>query len=381
MPLGWGCRLVKRGKILFWSGLVIIVGGLAVAVQIPFFYLRSHVQGQHLLNEAKNMLATPADPNDGGGGSSNPTMAQNVRLASTWTLGTVQPDTLVGGIRIPAIHVEAPMLQGTDDAELDVGAGHLTTSVWPGENGTSVIAAHNATWFRHVDKLKPGDLIQVWTKAGEATFAVTKSEVVQTGTPVANTPTPSIVLEACYPLDALYLTPYRYLVSAKWVKTDKTAGQSNPSFSTQGVIYHGVVPQDLLHEGVTLSANSLPMGSLQFTGTPTASYTQSQSPLSASSTLVQLYLAWVHASVDKSQADLKALGVTTVNNPLWGADLSGISYDSRFDVTLDVAGDLLRSATGSTIFVIDSKRYQVTVRAAIDANAVMRMTSVTVDPL
>jgi sortase A len=371
--------VVKRGRILFWSGLGIMVGGLAIAVQIPFFYLRSHVQGEHLLNQAKNMLATPLSPD--GGGQSGPATAQNVGLANTWTLGTVQPDTLVGGIRIPAIHVEAPMLQGTDDAELDVGAGHLTTSVWPGENGTSVIAAHNATWFRHVDKLKPGDLVQVWTKAGFVTFAVTKSEVVQTGTPVSDTATPSLVLEACYPLDALYLTPYRYLVSAKWVKTDKTGGPSNPSLNAQGVLYHGEVPQDLLREGVTLSANSLPMGSLQFTGTPTADYTQSQSPLSASSTLVQLYLAWVHASVDKSQPDLGALGATPANNPLWGATLSGISYDSRFDVTLDVAGDQLRTATGSTIFVVSSKRYQVTVKAAVDANEVMRMTSLTVVPL
>lgn len=343
------------------------------------------------------MLNNQGIANADGQSGGSPAATQPVLLGGTWMLSAVAPDTLIGGIRIPTIGVEAPLLQGTDDPELDVGAGHLVTSAWPGQNGTSVIAAHNATWFRHIDRLHAGDAIQVWTKQGLATFKVTQSQVVHTGDPIANTTSSSLILEACYPLNALYLTPYRYLVMGNWVSTQGAGASTDMVTDSHDTLYHAEVPQDLISEGLTLTTNTLPMGSLGFTGHPTDTYTQSRSPLSASSTLTQLYLAWVHACSDRNDRDLWALSPPSlkVKNPrlddggdspqstldssvLYGVPLQSILYDDRFDVTLDVDGNVLRSATGSTILDVHGEKYRVTVNASLDDQHVMHLSNFTI---
>ena len=44
----------------------------------------------------------------------------------------VAPDAVQGVISIPKLGIQAPVLQGTDDAELNVGVGHDPDAVWPG---------------------------------------------------------------------------------------------------------------------------------------------------------------------------------------------------------------------------------------------------------
>ena len=206
-----------------------------------------------------------------------------------------------------------------------------------------MIAAHNATWFRHIDQLKKGSAIEVKTDYGEFLFHVTGSKIVHTGEPVYNTPQQSIVLEACYPLNALYLTPYRYLVFAKMDETGKWKNTQQQSAAT---IYKAAIPQHLRSEGLTLSTNTLPMGTMKYTDQPSKVYTESPSPLSASNALVQSYLAWLHASSNKELDALQSLIPFYQKDSFFGTALSQISYDSSFDEILDVYNGKLRSITG-----------------------------------
>lgn len=121
---------------------------------------------------------------------------------------------LIGRVVIPSLDLTAPLIQGTSLGILAHAAGHLTGSVLPGQTGTAVIAAHDVTYFHHIDALKPGQTIEVTTSQGYFTYKVTGHQVVTVGTNVANTYYPSLVLETCYPLNALTLVNHRYLVSA-----------------------------------------------------------------------------------------------------------------------------------------------------------------------
>lgn len=74
---------------------------------------------------------------------------------------------IMGYVSIPAIQVELPIYHGTDDAVLDVGAGHLEGTSLPvgGENTHAVISAHrglpSAKLFTNLDKLVVGDVFTI----------------------------------------------------------------------------------------------------------------------------------------------------------------------------------------------------------------------------
>lgn len=65
-------------------------------------------------------------------------------------------------IQIPAIRVDAPVVQGDGWEQLKKGVAQHLGTVDPGENGNIVLSGHNDIFgevFRDLDRLKPGDEI------------------------------------------------------------------------------------------------------------------------------------------------------------------------------------------------------------------------------
>ncbi len=90
----------------------------------------------------------------------------------------VQPGQLSGILTIPALDLQAPVEEGTDDQELNVAVGHDPQSVWPGVDGAAVFLAHDVSYFVHLDALKPGDTIIYATACNTVTFRVSGHQVV-----------------------------------------------------------------------------------------------------------------------------------------------------------------------------------------------------------
>lgn len=107
-------------------------------------------------------------------------------------------------IQIPAIGVDAPIVQGDNWEQLKKGVGqHLGTGT-PGELGNVVLSAHNdfaGEIFRHLDDLVPGDPIILMTAAQQFTYIVTNSLIVDPlqVEVMAPTPTATVTLISCYP--------------------------------------------------------------------------------------------------------------------------------------------------------------------------------------
>ncbi|HIE58255.1 MAG TPA: class D sortase [Anaerolineales bacterium] len=107
-------------------------------------------------------------------------------------------------IQIPAISVDAPVVQGDGPAQLKKGVGQNITSANPGEIGNVILSAHNDVYgeiFRYLEKLKPGDEIILHTNQRAYTYVVTNTEVVEpTDVQVMNqTSEPMVTLISCYP--------------------------------------------------------------------------------------------------------------------------------------------------------------------------------------
>lgn len=119
-------------------------------------------------------------------------------------------------LEIPKIHLEVPVLDGTDDLTLNRAVGRIAGTAWPPGQGNIGIAGHRDGFFRGLKNLKVGDTIELRTLSGARTYVVDRIQIVdphdvqvlQTGS------VPSLTLVTCYPFYFIGSAPQRYIVSA-----------------------------------------------------------------------------------------------------------------------------------------------------------------------
>jgi sortase A len=107
-------------------------------------------------------------------------------------------------IVIPAINVDAVIVQGDDWEQLKKGVGQHIGSADPGQTGNLVLSAHNDIYgeiFRHLDQLQPGDEVQVYTAREIFTYLIGETRLVPPTEVSVLAPTPhsSVTLISCYP--------------------------------------------------------------------------------------------------------------------------------------------------------------------------------------
>lgn len=107
-------------------------------------------------------------------------------------------------IRIPAVSVDAPILQGDDWETLKNGVGMSLYSSAPGDKGNLILSGHNDIFgqvFRDLDQLDTGDEVIVLTEKNSYTYVIQAKEVVDPAQVevMAQTDDASITLISCYP--------------------------------------------------------------------------------------------------------------------------------------------------------------------------------------
>jgi sortase A len=107
-------------------------------------------------------------------------------------------------LQIPALKIDAPIVQGDGWEQLKKGVGQHIGSTNPGEQGNLVLSAHNDIFgeiFRDLDRLRPGDLVIVFTNQRSYTYIVVDTKVVSPNAVeyIAPTVQPTVTLISCYP--------------------------------------------------------------------------------------------------------------------------------------------------------------------------------------
>ena len=107
-------------------------------------------------------------------------------------------------IVIPAINVDARIVQGDGWEQLKKGVGQSIGTGDPGQLGNLVFSAHNDIYgeiFRQLDQLQPGDEIQIQTTTTLYTYVVNSWRTVPPTEVSVLSPTahPSLTLISCYP--------------------------------------------------------------------------------------------------------------------------------------------------------------------------------------
>ena len=128
-------------------------------------------------------------------------------LVNVQSTAVVPVDTDSGRIiriGIPAINVDAPVVQGDDWEALKTGVGLNVSSGIPGKPGKIILSGHNDIFgqvFRDLDRLVPGDEVMLLTEKNAFTYIVTGTQIVQPSqVEVMNqTENSTLALISCYP--------------------------------------------------------------------------------------------------------------------------------------------------------------------------------------
>jgi len=107
-------------------------------------------------------------------------------------------------IQIPAIKVDAPVVQGDGWEQLKKGVGQRLGTPNPGQRGNIVLSAHNDIFgeiFRDLDKLKPGDQVILYSSQRAYVYIVQQTQIVEPTRVEVMAPSqePIVTLISCYP--------------------------------------------------------------------------------------------------------------------------------------------------------------------------------------
>jgi sortase A len=124
----------------------------------------------------------------------------------------------VARIEVPRIGQSAIVLAGASGQALAFGPGHVERTPEAGERGTAIYSAHRDTHFAFLRSVVIGDEIRVTRGDGaQFRYRVTHNSIVRWDAsgvdPLADGH--HLVLATCWPLDAKFSGPLRYLVHAE----------------------------------------------------------------------------------------------------------------------------------------------------------------------
>jgi len=127
-----------------------------------------------------------------------------------------KPVELLAVLRIPALHLEVPVLEGTDKVTLNRGVGRIAGTSLPGQGGNIGIAGHRDGFFRTLKDIRTGDAIELVTTSGKDIFVVDQIRITNRGDVSVLRPRAkrSLTLVTCYPFYFVGPAPSRYIVEA-----------------------------------------------------------------------------------------------------------------------------------------------------------------------
>ncbi len=204
---------MTKNNVLFWieRGLLalgIALGGWCAAVLV----------------EARFHNAAPIGPPAG-----QLTVTQKLLTGLPGDAGTTKAapapsaGTVLGRLEAPSVKMSAAVLEGSDDATLSRGAGHIEDTPFPGQSGNVGIAGHRDTVFRPLRNIKVGDPLQLATADSLYRYRISQTLIVGPDDVYVLDPTeqPTLTLVTCFPFEYIGHAPKRFIVQARLIGVDK----------------------------------------------------------------------------------------------------------------------------------------------------------------
>lgn len=133
---------------------------------------------------------------------------------------------LLAVLDIPRLELRAAILEGTEEATLDRGLGHIEGTPVPGQPGNVGIAGHRDGLFRCLKDITAGDRLRVTTLKEQREYLVAETQVVNPEDVSVLLPTSqsAVTLVTCFPFYYAGSAPQRFIVRAYEVRKDGAPG-------------------------------------------------------------------------------------------------------------------------------------------------------------
>ncbi len=345
-------------KLITVFGALLILAS-AIAIVYPFYFNQHLASAKVKLLNTKPSKTVTLSPPIISSNSYTSTLTHQLPASPSLSCSATESPRIV----IPSLSLVAPIEEGVSPSVLDTAVGHVESTVWPLKGvGYSIFAAHDVSYFANIDQLRPGDKILYSTGCSVATYVVTDQFVAHPNDPIKVPQNePGIVLDTCYPTNALWYTNQRYLVVAKYqgVSYDLN-GKLTPYSSLAPLDLSVSIPSSLPLSSLSLANNTQEMGNLTYAGDPSFSFQESINPMSAEEAALENYFAAIH--------------ILEQNSPtLWG-QLTSVPYPnvlasnphsfSPLEVLENVSQNNLNSVTLTT----EIGAYKVSIIQSVNAN-------------
>jgi sortase A len=132
----------------------------------------------------------------------------------------------IGRIRVPRLHLNMILVNGTDHDSLTKGPGRDLRSYMPGEGQLIYIAGHRTTYLAplaHIEELRPGDSVTLEVPYGTFRYRIYQHRIVKADNmSVLQSHGREIVeLQACHPR---FFATERYIAYARLVRIEPRGG-------------------------------------------------------------------------------------------------------------------------------------------------------------
>jgi sortase A len=151
------------------------------------------------------------------------------RVAAYQASLTSQLPFPLGVVKIPSIHLEVPLLEGTDDLTLNRAVGHIEGTAVPGSSGNVGVAGHRDGFFRGLKEIQSGDVIELINQNRTDRYVVDEILIVspEETSVLSDRSRPSLTLVTCYPFYFVGSAPLRYIVHASRVAPGQQGNGQN----------------------------------------------------------------------------------------------------------------------------------------------------------
>jgi sortase A len=136
-------------------------------------------------------------------------------------------DTPQAVLRIPKLHLEVPIYEGSDERTLNRGLGRILGTARLGELGNTGIAGHRDGFFRGLKDIGPGDTLELMLPRRTDRYTVTNIMVTSPDDVSVLQPSTaaSLTLVTCYPFYFVGSAPRRYIVHASIEQPSLLSGE------------------------------------------------------------------------------------------------------------------------------------------------------------
>jgi sortase A len=193
---------VKTNFIKFLS-IVLLVGGGALIGYSGYHLTEQKVQEKKALEDAQNIVKAAGNNEEN----------QTSGISYSFSQGDV-----IGILNIHKLNKKLPIIEGTDEAELEKGVGHYSDTRLPGQKDRIFLAGHRDTVFKRMGEIEKGDTLSIHMESGTYRYKVFETIIVKESDLSVLQPTSPdeiLTLSTCYPFEYLSSTEERYIINAR----------------------------------------------------------------------------------------------------------------------------------------------------------------------